>query len=272
MLALGASLAWGFSDFTGGFLSRRAAVVTVVLASQLAGLGGVAIAVAVAAGDPPGARQLAWAAGAGVAGVAGIGALYRGMAIGAMSVVAPLSAVAAVIPAAADVAAGRPLGALRGAGIVLALAGVALTAYHPGAARGLAAGVPLALVAMLGFGGFFVALDRAATDGFWWPALVARAVSVAAVALVALGLRSPPRVPARLLPAIVAVGLLDVGANVLFAAATTKGLVSVVSVLVSLYPVVVVVLARLVLGERVTPLQSGGAAVALAGAAMVSAG
>jgi drug/metabolite transporter (DMT)-like permease len=274
LLALAASLSWGAGDFLGGVASRRANAITVVALTMTAGLALVAVLVLVAWDSPPPAGDLAAAVGAGIGGAVGLAGLYRGMAVGAMGVVAPISALAAAVPFIVGLVQGERPGGLQLAGVV-ALAGVALVSREsrePGAAAARAAGVGLALAAATGFGLYFVLMDAAADESAAWAVLVARATaSVLGLAAVAL-LRAPLRVPRSLVPAILLVGLLDVSANVLFGLASSRGLLSVVSVVASLYPVVTIALAWIVLGERTSRLQRAGAAAALAGAALITAG
>ena len=271
-LALAASLAWGVGDFLGGLSSRRLSALTVLALSEAAGLAAVAIAVA-ARGDPtPNGEALVLAAAAGIGGVVGLGALYRGMAIGAMAVVAPISTAAAVIPVVYGLARGERPSPLQLVGSAAVLLGVAATSYTR-AAEGarIAAGAGLALVAALGFGWYFVFIDGASDDGVLWAVLVSRAVATL-LALAAAGARATLRLPRRAMPVVAAIGLFDVGANVLLAAALTKGYVSIVAVLASLYPVVTVALAITVLHERPARVQALGIAVALGGVAVISAG
>jgi drug/metabolite transporter (DMT)-like permease len=277
-LALGASLSWGLSDFLAGLKSRTLAVAAVLAVSQPAGLAFVAVALLVVGGEAPGASESAWAAAAGAVGVLALAALYRGLAAGAMSVIAPISATAAAVPLAVGLARGERPSALQAAGIGLALVGVALASREPaeetlGGSR-LAAGFGFAVLAALGFGFFFVAVDAASDGGasVLWVTLVLRSASSGLVLAAALALRPRlPREPATL-AVLLAVGALDMSANVLFAAASTRGLVSVVSVLASLYPVVVVLLARTVLKERIARAQQAGVVLALIGVALISAG
>ena len=276
--ALGASLSWGFSDFLAGLKSRTLAVVAVLAVSQPAGLAFVAVALLVVGGEAPGASESAWAVGAGAVGVLALAAFYRGLAAGAMSVIAPISATAAAVPLAVGLARGERPSALQAAGVGLALVGVALASREPveealGGSR-LAAGFGFAVLAALGFGFFFVAVDAASDGGasVLWVTVLLRSASSAVVLAAALALRPRlPREPATL-AVLLAVGALDMSANVLFAAASTRGLVSVVSVLASLYPVVVVLLARTVLKERIARAQLAGVVLALAGVALISAG
>jgi drug/metabolite transporter (DMT)-like permease len=281
VLGLGSSLCWGLADFFGGLQSRRRAMLAVLLVSQ-----GVALAlllpVAFALADEgPSASAVGWAALGGSAGVVALAAFYRGLAIGTMSVVAPISATGAAVPVLVGLAEGERPGVLQVAGMVAALAGVILAsresepAEDEGAearAAGRAA-VGLALVAAVGFGTFFVGVDRAsATAEVPWVIVVSRSCSLVLVLVAALVAR--PELPrdAGSFGALAMVGVLDLGANGLFAVATTEGLLSVVAVLGSLYPAVTVVLARFVLAERVSRWQQVGIGLTLTGVVAISAG
>jgi drug/metabolite transporter (DMT)-like permease len=272
-LALGASLSWGLGDFVGGLKSRTLHVLTVLVLSQVVGLA-AALTWVVASGDGvPGWSATAWAAAAGASGCVGIGTLYRGMAIGAMGIVAPISAVAAVIPFTVGIASGERPSALQVIGILLALAGVGVASREPShKGGGRADGIGLALMAALAFGLYFVFADRAADESIPYAVATARGVSLLLALVAALVVRASLRPGRASLPALATVGLCDVGANMLFSLATTRGFLSVVSVLSALYPVATVVLAALVLHERVSRSQRSGVAVALVGAALITAG
>jgi drug/metabolite transporter (DMT)-like permease len=274
LLALAGALSWGVGDFLGGLASRRLAVVTVLALSQAAGLAGVACWVAVARDPYPGAGELWPAAAAGVAGAIGLAALYRGMALGAMGIVAPISAASPVVPLAVDAAQGVVPSLLQTAGVLLVVAGIATLSREPSTerTRRLAAGAGLALVAALGFGAFIVGLDAGADQSAPWAVVAARSASVALTVIVALAASRPLSAPRRLLPALLAVGLFDTGANVLVAFAVTKGSAGVVAVLSALYPLATVMLARAVLRERLDATRRAGGLVALGGAALVAAG
>jgi drug/metabolite transporter (DMT)-like permease len=272
-LALGASLSWGLGDFVGGLKSRTLHVLTVLVLSQVVGLA-AALTWVVASGDGfPGWPATAWAAAAGASGCVGIGTLYRGMAIGAMGIVAPISAVAAVIPFTVGIASGERPSALQVIGILLALAGVGVASREPShKGGGRADGIGLALMAALAFGLYFVFADRAADASIPYAVATARGVSLLLALVAALVVGASLRPGRASLPALAVVGLCDVGANMLFSLATTRGFLSVVSVLSALYPVATVVLAALVLQERVSAVQRSGVAVALIGAALITAG
>jgi drug/metabolite transporter (DMT)-like permease len=277
-LALGASLSWGCSDFLAGLKSRALPVLAVLAVSQPAGLALVAVALFARGGAAPSAAEAGWAAAAGAVGVLALSAFYRGLAAGAMSVIAPVSGTAAAVPLVFGLARGERPSTLQAAGVAVAIVGVVLASREPAenalAGSRLAAGFGFAVLSALGFGFFFVAVDLAGEGGAsaLWVTLVLRSASFALVLAAVLAVR--PRLPRRpgTVGALLAVGALDMSANVSFAAASTRGLVSVVSVLASLYPVVVVLLARLVLKERIARLQEAGVVLVLAGVALISAG
>ncbi len=274
MLALCGALAWGVGDFLGGVGARRVHVLTVLFISQAAGLVGVLVWAAVA-GDPlPGAGDALPAAAAGAAGLVGLGALYRGLAVGAMGIVAPISGLSPLVPLAVDIARGSPPTGLQWVGIALALVGVVVVSREPSYSTGtrLAAGAGLAIIAALGFGVFIVGIDAAADASVPWAVVFARAASVSLALVAALATRTAVTASRHLLPLLLAVGLFDTGANVLVAAATTHGSAGIVAVLSALYPVVTIALAWVVLGERLSAVRRAGAAIALGGAALVAAG
>ncbi len=270
VLALGASVCWGVGDFLGGVSARRLRVLGVVAISQAAGFAAVALVALFVGGDFLGAEATLAAVGAGCSVAIGVAALYRGMAVGAIGVVAPISASAAVIPVVVGLARGERPAAVQLVGVALALVGVILVSQEHGQTGRLASGVPLALVAAAGFGAYFLFIDRASADDAFWAVTVARFASTTLSVTVAL-FAGALRVPRKSLPTLVAVGLFDVGANVLLAIALNEGFVSLVSVLASLYPVVTILLAVLVLHEHPGRAQVVGGATALAGVALISA-
>ncbi len=271
-LALGASLSWGFADFFGPLKGRALGTLGVLFTAQIAGLIGIALAVAIR-GQGPGGAAILLAIPASLSGTLGLYAFYRGMAVGAMSVVAPIAGVSAAVPVAVGLATGDHPSALQIVGIFLALVGVALASReHQAGERRVAAGVGLALLAALGFGGYFVPMHAAGDADFWWASLLFRATSFSLVAVTALALRSSVRVSRGDAVFVAAVGLGDMLGNFLFAASSNHGLVSVTSVLASLYPIVTVVLARFVLGERVDRFQEAGIVGTLAGVVLISVG
>ncbi len=210
---------------------------------------------------------------AGLIGLIGLAAIYRAMAIGVVGVVSTIAATGPVVPVLFGLGLGERPSPLQLAGMALVLGGVALLAFdrrptQPG--RRLVPGAGLALVAALAFGLFLVAIRFASRPDAVWGVLATRAGSVSALLLLGLALRSRIKFRPPDLPALFAVGALDVGADVFFAFATTIGLLSVVSILSSLYPVATVVLARIVLDERMAHLQQVGIGLALAGVVLIS--
>ena len=210
---------------------------------------------------------------AGLVGLVGLGAVYRGMAIGVVSVVSTIAATGPVIPLVVGLVLGERPTLLQFVGMALALGGIGLLAVDRGpveSGRRLVPGVGLALLAALAFGVFLVAIRYASRPDALYGVLAVRTGSVGALLGLGLIFRSQVRVSRADLPALFAVGLLDVGADVFFAFATTLGLLSVVSILSSLYPVATVLLARIVLQERIARMQQAGVALALGGVAMIS--
>jgi drug/metabolite transporter (DMT)-like permease len=274
LLALAGALGWGVGDFLGGIASRRLAVLTVLVISQTVGLVAVYLWVALTGDAFPGLGELLPAAAGGVAALVGLAALYRGFALGAMGIVAPISAASPIVPLAVDAAQGKVPSGVQWLGVALVLTGIVVLSRESSEdGRGrVAAGAGLAVVAALGFGLFFVGIDAGSDESAAWAVAAARTASVPVAVLAALLTAVPLTAPRRLLPLVAAVGVFDTGANVFVAAATTRGAVGVVAVLSSLYPVTTIVLARLVLKERLGAAKRVGGSVALAGAALVAAG
>ena len=209
---------------------------------------------------------------AGLAGLVGLSAVYRGMAIGVVGVVSTIAATGPVIPILVGLVLGERPSVLQFVGILVTLAGIGLLAFdrRPQSGGKLVPGVGLALLAALAFGIFLVAIKYASRPDPLWGVLATRTGSVSALLLLGLAFRSRIRVQrADMLP-LLTVGVLDVSADVFFAFATTIGLLSVVSILSSLYPVATVILARIVLRERMLRLQQVGIGLALAGVLLIS--
>lgn len=274
ILALLASTSWGVADFLGGLKSRSLPVLVVLGCSQPIGLLAIGLLVALRGVGPPDAAFVPFALAGGVAVTVGISAFMRALAVGTMSIVAPISAVGSVVPVIAGFLAGeRPVaGQLIGMG--LATVGVVLAAREapkPGeASRPIAAGAALAVVAALGFGLFLTAMHRASEDDAYWATLVQRLATIGLLAIAILARQPSFRPAGAHVPGLVAVGILDVSAAVLFAVASSQGMVSLIAVLASLYPIVTVFLAYVVLGERLAWIQRFGAAAAFGGVALIT--
>jgi len=270
-LALAAAVSWGIGDFLGGLKSRALRPVAILIVAQPIGGALLGLWVAVRGHGPPGTAVL-WACLASVFGTTGLIAFYRGMAAGALSIVAPIAGAGAAIPVIWGLARGDHPSSYQELGFAAALIGIVLASLErrPDAAR-IAAGVGWAAIAMLAFGGYYIPMHAASQGDFLWAAFVFRLTSTTLIAAAWLVLR-PPAAHRADLPVLASIGVLDTGGNVFFSAASAKGLVSVVSILASLYPVITVLLARAVLAERVYRSQELGIALALAGIVLISVG
>jgi len=267
LLALSASALWGAADFLGGQLSRRLPLVTVLLVSQVAGA--VAMGAVLGVRGAADAEALGWGVAAGLAAVGGLACVYRALAVGTMSIVAPVVATSAAVPVLVGLVSGERPGALALAGIVLAMVGVVLAGREAAATPPLRhrLSIGLALAAALLIGVQLVLLERAGAVDPLTGLTASRLTSAACFAVVALGLRRA--VTARGGLPVVGLGLLDTGANLAFTLATGYGLLALVAVLSSLYPVVTVALAYGLLHERLRPAQVLGVALALAGVVLI---
>jgi drug/metabolite transporter (DMT)-like permease len=273
-ISLASACSWGISDFLGGLQSRKIAVLAVLAVSQPFGLLLALVAVPALGADSIPAGELAAAFIAGAASLGGLGAFYAAMAMGTISVVAPIAALGVVIPVAFGLARGEEPAAIQLAGLVVAIAGVVVLSYEedprqrPVARRSIL----LAIGAAIGFGIFFTGLDVASTDRPGWAIVSARAGGVVALAAAAAVIRPSFAGVSAVLPVLLAIGFFDVLANTLFAVASTEGLLPVVAVGGSMYPAFTIALAHLVLGERLLLPQRLGAAASLVGVGLIAGG
>jgi len=266
-----ASLSWGASDFSGGLSARRVHVFGVITVSYAVGLA-LLVALALARSEPiPKGSDLVWGAAAGLAGVTGLTAQYRALAVGRMGIVAPVAAVLGTsIPVLfAAISEGLP-GAGQLAGFALAIAGVWVIA-RPYVSGGRPDGLGLAVLAGLGFGAFFILIDQVSEGAVFWPLVAARGMSFVVLALIVMANSVAWRPDRSALPLVIVAGVLDVGGNTFFLLAAQAGRLDVASVMSSLYPMVTVLLARLVLQEHVTRLQTAGIAAAVAAIPLIAA-
>jgi uncharacterized membrane protein len=273
LLALCSAGVYGIGDFFGGLASRRASANAVVLASHAVGLALVVLTLPFVDGVLRGG-DLVLGAGAGLAGAAGVGFLYRGLSVGPMGLVAPVTALlAAAVPVGVGLATGDDPSAPALVGMALALVAIVLVSAEGGGTWRPSdpTVVVFALMAGLGFGTFFVVISHAGDDAGTWPLLAARGASVTVLGSLALAGRIEHRVPRAALPHTAVAGALDVTANLLYLLAVREGLLSVVGLLSSLYPVSTVVLARIVLGERFVAVQRAGMVVAITATVLMTA-
>jgi drug/metabolite transporter (DMT)-like permease len=275
-LGLSASLCWGLADFLGGVETRRLPAPLVVLVSQAVGLAAIAVIVVVGASQVPSGGGMMAAVLAGVVGVIGITSFYRALAIGKMSIVAPITATGAIVPVIVGLANGERPGMVQVVGMLAAGVGVVLAAQDgekDGEARRISRqSIVLALVAAVSIGTALAAIDRAADSGVFVAVFWSRLVSVALLLLVVILIRPQVAGLGSSLRGVALIGVLDTSATALYALATTHGLLSVVAVTSSLYPVTTVVMARLVLAERVRRIQAVGVTAALGGVALLATG
>jgi len=268
--ALAASISWGAGDFSGGFATRRAQVLSVVLGAYAVGLCTLIVLALIWTEPFPAALDLMWGSVAGVAGAVGLVAFYQALAVGRMGVVAPI---AAMLSAAIPVLFGavieglpRPLQLI---GFVLAFIAVGLISGL-GVVKGRPKGLGLALLAGVGFGSFFILISRVSQGSIFWPLAAARFSSLLFLLAVVL-IRCQSVLPGRSVwPVVFLAGALDVVGNVFFVLATHTGRLDVAAILSSLYPAVTVLLATFILKERVTRLQTIGIFVALVAIPLIS--
>lgn len=275
LLALASSVVYGLSDFLGGLKSRSLPQLSVLLISQASALV-LLITIVVAVGaEPPSGRFILYGALAGLAEAVAVTALYRGLAIGSISIVAAIAATAPVLPVLASLTVGQAPTPLQDGGIALAVAGVILTSRArrrptPTGAS-IAPSVAFGLLAAAGFGSFYIAMRVASQVSVPWALLAARLTTVT-LFLAAIPITRPRLAVAHGdLPVLALIGTLIVGADSMYAIATTHGRLAVVAVLSSLYPLVTIGLARLYLHEHLAALQRIGVAICLCGSAAISA-
>jgi drug/metabolite transporter (DMT)-like permease len=278
LLALASALMYGAADFTGGLATRRAATIPVVVSSQFSGMVLLALLLPILPGSFPSRADLLWGVAAGLTGGGGVALLYRALAIGRMAVVAPTTAVCAVvIPVVAAMLLGERPGGLAVLGIVLGIGAIVLvsqqteSASEPATtgARGLPAGVGIALVSGVLIGLFFLSLAQTAPAAGMWPILAARVTSVTLFAIAAVARGIPLTLPRPALVLALGGGMVDMLANAAYLIAAREGQLSLVVTLSSLYPASTVLLARVLLGERLNARQLGGVGCALAAIVLI---
>jgi len=227
---------------------------------------------------PPGSEAILAGLGAGLFGIAGLTAFYRALAIGTMSIVAPIAATGVALPVLVGLATGDEPGTLRSIGLVAAILGVVLASREKADAetdvRLQRQSIVLAIVAGFGFGTYFTLAEISSQGDVGWALLLSRIAATPFIAFFALlALRRGARRPGgRDLLVVAAIGLIDLAANALYNVSTTIGELSTVAVASSLYPVTTVLLAAALLGERVRGLQRAGVVVALCGVVLIAAG
>ncbi|HKW40955.1 MAG TPA: DMT family transporter [Gemmatimonadales bacterium] len=275
LLAIGSAVLYGAADFTGGITTRRggAGTLPIVILSQASGLVLLVLLLPLLPHSSPARSDLLWGAAAGLTGGIGVALLYRALAIGSMAVVAPTTAVCAVaLPVLVALLLGERPVPLAMAGIALGIASILLVSRQaspaPDAARS-SSGIGIALASGVAIGLFLLTLSRPKPAAGMWPLVVARGVSVSlfgtAAGITGRSLRLPPPIAALALGG----GIMDMLANALYMVAARMGPLSVVVTLSSLYPASTVLLARLILGERLNSWQTSGVGCALAAVVLI---
>jgi len=275
---------WGAGDFMGGLLTRRFTALEVLVWSQLVG-GVCIISIALVTHAPLTTSALIWGAAAGLCGLVGLLSLYRGLALGPMSLVSPISASGSVVPLIFAVLRGNVPSLLALSGIVLALIGIVMASLTIGDSTTQhlkwhqmlrQPGIIFAVIAAIAFGFFYVLLARSAMDNrasILWAIVAARFISVAFLASRLFFTHGFTRAPLRFPWLIIGVGVCDTAANTLFTFATTFGNnLGIISVISSLYPISTVILAFTILRERLSAQQTVGVGVALFGVALMALG
>jgi drug/metabolite transporter (DMT)-like permease len=283
-LSLTAAFTYGAADFLGGLASRRANTIAVVTISQGAGLLMVALLLPMLTSAAPGRSDWIWGGIAGLTGGVGVAFLYRALAVGVMAVVAPTTAVCAVlVPVLIAIALGERPGTRESLGIGLAIVAIVLVSQsatsgsqtsksdrrlpEPGEATSLGpakgSGLGLSLASGVAIGLFFLSLARTNAAAGLWPLLAARAISVSLFAAMTVVYRVPLRMPPPVLAITIGGGIVDMLANLFFLLASRQGPLTLAVTLTSLYPASTVLLARVVVGERLAPRQWAGVAFAL---------
>lgn len=271
IFGLAASLCWGSGDFNGGLASRRANASSVVIAAYAVGFV-LLVVLALLWREPfPAPVDIMWGGVAGLAGATGLIAFYSALSIGRMGIAAPISAVlTAGLPVLFSAFTEGLPGLLQLGGFVLALLAIALIS-RPERSKSRPEGIGLALLAGIGFGCFFILISRVHAAETFWPLAVARLTSVLFL-LIVVRIRQQPTLPRlSVAPLILLAGVLDAFGNVFFVLATHTGRLDVAAVLSSLYPAATVILAALLLRERVTRIQAIGILLALIAVPMISA-
>lgn len=278
ILGLAAALTYGTADFLGGLATRRTRVFTVVLLMQIFGGLLLLLLFPFFSDVAPTSDAIWWGALSGLAGGTGVTFFYQALAIGRMSIIAPITGVvAASVPVIFGLLTGERPSALALGGVVLSLVAVALVSRTPDDEAGQrqslrASGTLHALAAGLGFGGFFILLSEAGHDTGLWPLVGTRLSSTALLAVALLLARGWEKPDGKTWPLIAGAGVFDVAANLFFLLAAREGLLSIVAVLTSMYPAATVLLARIVLREKLGGVQLGGLATAAVGVVAISIG
>ena len=275
ILATTTSILFGFSDFLGGFASRREPAVAVTATVQVIGLAVFAVLILVVPSEFPGGKDLLWGVAAGFSGGVGVFSLYAALATGRMSVVAPITAaLSGSLPAVYDIISGSSVSGRTLVGLVVALVAVVIVSVAPGEEDD-EHGMPTkaliySLMAGTGFAGSFIFFSFTSEASGFWPLISARMLSATMFVVITLLLRRTIVLDASARPSAIGAGLTDSMANITMITSVRLGPLAVASVLGSLFPVVVLLLARIVLGERLRRMQWVGVVMAMGAVILVA--
>ncbi|OHD20527.1 MAG: hypothetical protein A2Y38_21250 [Spirochaetes bacterium GWB1_59_5] len=273
--AIASAMFYGLGDFSGGYATSKSKVIPVLVVSQAFGLATAALALIVMWPGPPGSADLVWGLVGGLAGAFGIVTLYRGIARGVVAIVSPTAAlVSSVLPLAVGLFLGEQPGILAFIGIGLCVPSILLLSSSSSSTgidkQRTKSSLLHGFVAGIGFGLFYVALSRPGVHSGFWPLVAARTASISMALIVMLAKRESLVIrKGGLMPAIFA-GILDMVANILFVLASSSGMLSIVAIIVSLYPVPTVLMARIVFKERISLVRGIGLGLSLVGLGLIS--
>ena len=268
------ALAYGSADFTGGLASRKSSVSAVVAWSQAVGIIVALITIPLFGASTPSIEALLWGAAAGIAGAAGLGFLYQGLATGLAAVVSPTAALTgAAIPVFFGVLLGERPETITWIGVAIALPAILLLSMERGDGKGaVLSSLRTGLIAGFGFGGFFILLSRTGADSGIWPLVAARSASVPLLLAFSLIRRKPLTLVKGSRGAALGAGILDMVANIFYLMASRSGMLITAVVITALYPAPTVVLQRMVFKEKLGTLRIAGLVLALAGIALIGLG
>ncbi|MDX9899312.1 MAG: DMT family transporter [Spirochaetia bacterium] len=275
IFAIASASFYGLADFSGGYAASKSKVLPVMLVAQIFGFATASTALITMWSGLPNVVDMLWGFAGGLAGFFGIIILYRGIALGIVAVVSPIAALlSSIIPFVVGLALGDRPGIPALIGISLCLPAIILLSYSPAKTesdkKSAKSSILHGLLSGIGFGLFFVALSRPSSNSGFWPLWASRSAALSMALIVLLVKREPLVInKGGRLTAMLA-GILDMVANILFVLASRYGMLSIVGIIVSLYPAPTVLMARIVFKERISPVRAIGLALCLVGLALIS--
>ena len=272
-LSLTACIGWGIADFIGGFKSRALPTLSVLLIANITGVFCLFLIISVSNSKLPNDANLIWSLPAGLIGLAAMYLLYRSLSIGVISILAPVSATGVIIPVVVGITLGDNLSCLQLSGMILAMVGTMLAVMETNGNTGkvtMTKGIHLALGAAVCVGLYFILMDKASDSHPLWASMIMRCSTLVFLIPLILISRTSVKFEKSHLPWICIMGVVDTIAAFSFAVATSEGMLSIVSILSSLYPAVTVLLSAFIIKERLNKAQSTGVILAISGVALIS--